>query len=314
MELVNRYIAAIQRELPQAKQQEIGRELNANIMDKIDALSEQQGKLSDADIAQVLIDMGHPRQMARQFVPLQPLIDTTLMPLYKNALFMVLGVLFLLKVVDMTAAWISSADMGLISYLHGLASGFIESSCFAFTTITLSFAFMPADSNAKMCQQYTHWRPEQLPKAEPSWQYIAMSDIFTDLATYLFLLVVIWYPLWFSPEPLIQNSSLLSDSARNILQWASPVILLGLINSLWQLRLRIWSKPLLIGNILINLAAMLITLYLANSSPLLNVAPEQWQGVFSHEQIEHRAMISLFIIALFPAWEVLRDILRLKKL
>ena len=31
MELVERYIAAVQRELPESKRQEIGRELNANI-------------------------------------------------------------------------------------------------------------------------------------------------------------------------------------------------------------------------------------------------------------------------------------------
>lgn len=313
MELVNRYIAAVQRELPQAKQQEIGRELNANIMDQIDALTEQQGKLGDEDIADLLIKMGHPRQVAHQFSPLQPLIDTTLMPLYKNTLFMVLGILFLLKVVGMTAAWLSSVDMGFIGYLHGLASGFIESACFAFTAITLAFAFMPVNSAKASCKQ-SKWRPELLPKAEPSWQYIDLSDIFTDLATYVFLLLVVWYPLWIAPETLPQNATLLSDSARLILQWASPVIVLGLLNSLWQLRIRIWSKFLLLGNIVINFAAMLIILYLANSSPLLNVAPEQWQGVFSHKQVEHSAMVALFIIALFPAWEVLRDILRLKKL
>jgi hypothetical protein len=126
MELVKRYIAAVQRELPKEKQQEIGRELNANIMDQIDALTEQQGQLSDAQLSALLIDMGHPSQVARQFVPLQPLINTDLMPMYKNTLFMVLGILFLLQTVKTTAAWLSSVDMGLISYLHGLASGFIE--------------------------------------------------------------------------------------------------------------------------------------------------------------------------------------------
>jgi hypothetical protein len=314
MELVKRYIAAVQRELPKEKQQEIGRELNANIMDQIDALTEQQGQLSDAQLSALLIDMGHPSQVARQFVPLQPLINTDLMPMYKNTLFMVLGILFLLQTVKTTAAWLSSVDMGLISYLHGLASGFIESACFGFTAITLAFVFMPARSTDESSNSHQNWRPEQLPKAEPSWQYIALSDIFTDLATYLFLLLVIWYPLWFLSEPLTANTSLLSDNARLILQWASPVILLGLVNSLWQLRVRIWSKSLLIGNVGINLAAVFIVLYLANCLPLLSVAPEQWQGVFSLAQLEHSAMVSLFIIALFPAWELLRDSLRLRKL
>lgn len=43
MDLVKRYIAAVQRELPDDKRDEIGRELKANIMDQLDALTEQQG-------------------------------------------------------------------------------------------------------------------------------------------------------------------------------------------------------------------------------------------------------------------------------
>ena len=45
MELVDRYIAAVQRELPEDKRQEISRELKANICDQLDALAEQ-GDLS----------------------------------------------------------------------------------------------------------------------------------------------------------------------------------------------------------------------------------------------------------------------------
>ena len=61
MELVKRYIAAVQRELPDTKRDEIGRELHANIMDQLDALQEQKGQLTDFDIAAVLKSMGHPR-------------------------------------------------------------------------------------------------------------------------------------------------------------------------------------------------------------------------------------------------------------
>ena len=54
MDLVTRYIAAVQRELPENKREEIGRELKANIMDQLDALAEEHGEISDADIAVAL--------------------------------------------------------------------------------------------------------------------------------------------------------------------------------------------------------------------------------------------------------------------
>ncbi|MFU8784191.1 hypothetical protein [Aliidiomarina sp.] len=39
MDIVERYIAAVQRELPEQKREDIGRELNANILDKIEAIA-----------------------------------------------------------------------------------------------------------------------------------------------------------------------------------------------------------------------------------------------------------------------------------
>lgn len=83
MDLVKRYIAAVQRELPDTKRDEIGRELKANIMDQLDALAEKQGALTDADIAEVLKRMGRPRTVAQQFAPPQPLISLEYMPLYQ---------------------------------------------------------------------------------------------------------------------------------------------------------------------------------------------------------------------------------------
>jgi hypothetical protein len=65
MELVQRYVAAVQRELPEPKREEIGRELQANIMDQLDALAEQNGALTQDDIASVLKQMGHPRTVAQ---------------------------------------------------------------------------------------------------------------------------------------------------------------------------------------------------------------------------------------------------------
>ena len=314
MEMVNRYVAAVQRELPRAKQQEIGRELKANIMDKIDALSEQQGPLNEQDIAELLINMGHPRTVARQFVPLQPLFSTSLMPLYKHTMFMVLGILFLLQVVDSTAAWLSATNSGLLWFFHSLAGGFMEAACFAFTSITLGFMAMSLNSPEQGCATKRNWRPEQLPAAGPHWQQIPMSDIFTDLATYLFLLLVVWYPLWSADTGAALDSTLMSNDMRGMLQWVSPVIFLGVLNSLWQLRMRIWSKPLLLCNIALNGAATLIVLYLASNVTLINMLPDEKLWVFNYEYVEHSAMISLFIIALFPGWEVVRDIYRLKKL
>lgn len=314
MELVKRYIAAVQRELPEAKRDEIGRELSANIMDQLDALAEQQGALTEADIAALLKQMGHPRKVAQQYVPPQPFINASYMALYKNTLFMVLGILFVLHLVEVTTHWLSSADMGLISYVFALFGGFIDEACFGFTSITLAFWLMSRQQPAANTNCGANWQPEKLPPAGPGWQHIALQDIFTDLASYIFLLVVIWYPLHMSAEQLAQSALLLSSNVRLILQYSTPVIVLGIVHSLWQLRQRLWSRSMLATHVLLNAAIAAIALYLASTSPLLQLNTERWLGVFNLQQIERSAMITLVIIALFPAWEALRDSLRLRNL
>jgi hypothetical protein len=41
---------------------------------------------------------------------------------------------------------------------------------------------------------------------------------------------------------------------------------------------------------------------------------EQWRGVLEVGQLERSVMITLVIIAMFPLWEVGRDLMRFKKL
>ncbi|MDT8427464.1 MAG: hypothetical protein RQ757_01715 [Pseudomonadales bacterium] len=314
MNLVQRYIAAVQRELPEAKREEIGRELNANIMDQLDALREQQGNLEDAHIATVLKQMGHPRTVAQQFVPPQALISPGYMSLYRHTLFMVLGILFLLQVAGTTVEWLSSSQMGLFQYLRSLANGFLEDAMFAFSTITLGFWVMSRQQPNRQASCEQDWQPEQLPDAGPGWQHISLQDVFTDLATYLFLLVIIWYPLWLSPEQLANSRLIFNDSFYEFLRWASPLVLFGIVFSLLQLRRRFWNRALLGANIVLNSLFVLVILLLATNGPYLQENIEQWRGVFEPGKLERSVMITLVIIAMFPLWEVGRDLIRFNKL
>ncbi|MDX1677933.1 hypothetical protein [Arsukibacterium sp.] len=316
MELVKRYIAAVQRELPEQKRQEIGRELQANIMDQFDALAEQQGsELTEQQVANMLKTMGHPQHVARQFCPVQPLIPARLMPLYKHTMLMVLGVLLVLQVVFMTKAWLMGGDFGLIRFVIGLASGFIEDAVFGFTAITLGFALMPENTQPLQCKTTHQWQPEDLPPVGASWQHISLSNIFSDLATYAFLLLIVWLPLWqqwFAGDNSV--NSVFTEQSLQMLMWFSPVIVVGVLSSLWQLQRRLWTKPLLQLNIVVNGAIVCLLLLLTAAGPLLQLDTQRWIHYFSPQKLQDSIRLGLVIIALFPGYEVIRDMLRLRKL
>jgi len=313
MELVERDVAAVQRELPESKRQEIGRELHANIMDQLDALKEQQGQLSGDDIAAVLKQMGHPRTVAYQFIPPKALVAAEDMPLLKHTLYMVLGVLFVLQVIGATTHWIGSIDGNLIRFLLQLAAGFMEDACFAFTAVVLSFAALNGSGHKLGNCSGKDWSPKNLPGADLGWQHINLSDIFTDLATCLFLLVVIWYPLWMSPAEFAARSVTFTDTALLMLQWFSPVIVLSVLLSLWQLQQRIWDRRLLLSSVAINLAFTVFLVVLAFSGPLLQAGPAELNSLFSVLQLEKSFTYGLLITACFPGYEGVRDLMRLRQ-
>ncbi|MBS0042296.1 hypothetical protein KFE26_08240 [Shewanella sp. M16] len=317
MELVDRYIAAVQRELPENKRQEIGRELKANICDQLDALSEQ-GELTEAQIVAVLKQMGHPCKVAQQFVPAVPIIASEDIPLFKHTLFTVLGVLFVLQVVGGTTQWLGSAGGDLLGFIHHIAKGFIGDACLAFTAILLAFWSFSAQGKPLSGSNCQKWQPQNLPKVGPGWQHISLSDVFTDLATYLFLLLVIWCSVWMSSEQLAARTVIFSVNAQQLLQWFSPIILLSMANSLWQLRRRVWTTELLLANMGINLAYASFLVFLAFSSPLLQSQVQnqgaELNGEFTLLQLEHWLSYTLVIAAMFPGYEVIRDGLRWRKL
>ncbi|GHG62498.1 hypothetical protein GCM10010919_07850 [Alishewanella longhuensis] len=312
MDLVTRYIAAVQRELPENKRDEIGRELNANIRDQLDALAEQKGELSDDDSAAVLLQMGHPRDVAQQFVPPQPLISLAYMPVYRYTLYMVLGILFVLQIIASTSAWLHS-QFGLLLYLKSVASGFIGDACLAFTAITVTYMLLSREP-AAAAKAKPNWHPRQLPAVGPGWQTISLQNIFTDLGTYAFLLVMIWYPLWFSPEQLDAQRISLSEPARQFLAWCTPVLLAGIVLNIGQLKQRFWNRPMLMANILVNSALVVILLYLAINVPLLQIKVDVWPYAFDWESLQFSIVLCLLITACFPAYELGRDLLRLKRL
>ncbi|MGX5915177.1 HAAS signaling domain-containing protein [Aliidiomarina sp. Khilg15.8] len=305
MDMVERYIAAVQRELPEKKRDDIGRELKANILDQIEALEAQQGRVSDAKVAEVLKAMGHPRNVALQFCPPTPLVTTRLMPLYLLTLYMVLGVLFVISTIEITGHWLGGADISLFSFVKGLASNFLESAYFAFTAVTIGFAVMSRSGkqDATDSAGCSSWSPERLPPAGKSWQHISLQDIFTELATLLFLVMVIWYPLF---QPDSDALRIFTTEAMSILAWFTPVIVIAIAHSLWQLRTRLWSPPMLMLNIGINCAFLVASVWLL-TNPVLQIDEAVWRDGLGVAIAERGIQVLLGTVALIVAYEIVRD-------
>lgn len=58
-DIIERCVAAVKRELTANKRDDIARELEANTVDKVEALETEYGSLSKEQLSKLLIDMGN---------------------------------------------------------------------------------------------------------------------------------------------------------------------------------------------------------------------------------------------------------------
>jgi hypothetical protein len=103
MKLVDRYVAAIARELPQNQAEEIAAELRDALLSKIEDREGDLGRpLTEKEVGQLLIDFGHPLVVAGSYRKTQYLIGPDLFPMWFATMRFVLafsGALLLLSVV-----------------------------------------------------------------------------------------------------------------------------------------------------------------------------------------------------------------------
>ena len=318
MELLERYLSAVARELPESLRDEISRELKANLLDSAEQKEQELGRvLNGSEWAELLRQCGHPARVARQFAPARPLVAADDMPLLWHVLAMVIGVIFVFEVVEASARLVFS-DPNPFRFVFQLLADVIRQGCFVFAVIVISFWLAAQDGRSLSSRYAQLWEPSQLPKAEQSWRYIRLSDVFTDLATYIFVLVLTTLPVWMS-DAQQQGLLLVFNSDAQLWLWFfSPVMALSVAFCFWQLQRRLWSKAMLKTAIAVNLSwfALLIWLgmqYPLWQQPLLEARQQPLDGLLTHLQLERGFSWGLLVSALFPGYEVVRDSLRLRR-
>jgi len=157
MELLDRYLQAVEFWLPKRQRQDIIAELSEDLRSQIEEKETELGrKLNDAEVEEILNRCGAPMTVASRYRPQQFLIGPTLFPIYR----FVLGVLLIGCIVPRFLLWLGfllldPADRG---YLHmdNLGTTVLY---FAFFT-TLVFAIMER-SGVKL--EINTWNPRKLP-------------------------------------------------------------------------------------------------------------------------------------------------------
>lgn len=315
MELVDRYISAVQRYLPEEKRSEIGRELSSHLLDQLDVQQDELGrKLTDDEVAATLQQWGHPRQVAMKYVPATPLVSSELMPVYKQTLIYVIGLIFLLQCLGSSIQMLQADYFKLVQFIFQLIFGFFDTAATAFMVVTLVFYAYSASGTDQSWLLSNRWRVQDLPPVSRPWQQMRISDLLTDLATSLFLLLLLWPSWWMSAETLATTRVMLAPELQQWVPAISAFLVVAVLANLWWLFRPYWTHLTLSINIAINLVFCCCFLAIWTWSTVLIGTENPLPRLLTMDDLNRVVHGILLFAGLFCLYEVARDLYRLRLL
>jgi hypothetical protein len=315
MELVDRYIQAVQRYLPKENRADIGRELSSHLLDQLESQQDAlDRRLTDDEVAATLQSWGHPRQVAMKYVPPTPLVSSELMPVYKQTLIYVLGLIFLLQCLGSSVAFLQADYFRILQFLLQLLFGFFDTAATAFMVVTLVFYAYSASGADHRWLLSNQWRVQDLPPVSRSWQQMSTTDLLTDLATSAFLLLILWPSVWMSAETLASTRVAFNPALQQWVPVLTALLVTAVLTNLYWAFRPYWTKISLSINVGLNILFSISFLALWWSSSLLVATDNPLPRLLTIADLDRVARNICLFAGLFCLYEVGRDLYRLWQL
>lgn len=193
MELLDRYLQAVEFWLPKRQRQDIIAELSEDLRSQMDDKAAELGrKLNDAEVEAILKRCGSPLVVASRYRPQQYLIGPTLFPVYK----FVLGVLLVGCVVPRFLIWLGFLllDPAHRGYLH-MENMWLTVLYFTFFT---SLAFVIIERSGVKLDALDYWNLRKLPPVRDPNRISRSGPLFEIGAAVIFN---VWFVEIFWPRP-----------------------------------------------------------------------------------------------------------------
>lgn len=161
-DLIERYVAAVARELPEAQRADIAAELRDELMSEVEAREDALGRpLTRQELESVLVEFGNPLVVAGRYRKVQHLIGPEMFPFWWAALRAVLLVVLALHLALVFLVIVGG--QGVPEVVERATPSLFDTLVFAFGAVTLVCA---AIERSGKVGALTRWKPVSLPPAE----------------------------------------------------------------------------------------------------------------------------------------------------
>lgn len=285
MNLLDKYVAAVGKNLPGKNRQDIEAELHSTLEDMLEDRSQQSGRpVDDAMVAELLKEYGAPDKVAAGYGPTRYLIGPRLFPMFEMVLKIVWTVLFAVSLFSFAISFSAHPEgAGFISSLGQFFMQLIMGLITAFGNIVIIFAILERTLPASEFEdEHKEWDPAQLDK-EPDPQRVKPAELivgilFTAAALVIFNLYPEVIGVGFMTEGRWTFVPLLSQAFFSYLPWINLLSVLQIVLNLVLLRQGTWQIATRLFNIALDIAGIVLAYAMLTGPSLVNLAPTTLTG------------------------------------
>ncbi|HJR79828.1 MAG TPA: hypothetical protein VJ821_07135 [Anaerolineales bacterium] len=320
MNLIDRYIAAVGRHLPEKDRSDIEAEIRSMIEDMLDERRERGHGIKSTDekvIAETLEELGNPRLLAFKYAPPKRyLIGPEWYEGYIKILQRILFTAVPVVAVVMFTLTLAKNPLALGSALGEAAYSVFSVGIQILFWVTLVFVLLERSDEKPEglpAPGSRAWTIDQLPEL-PRKRQISIAESVMNIVTYLF--GMIWIVLPIAMDWLQTESNPVPFLHPNLWDFWLPVffVLMGLtlIHEVFQLKIGNWTPALTITNVILGLISILYIAALVITQDVIN--PAFLDMLATRGAVELREVvtwtvdISAAIIAGIYVWDIIHSI------
>jgi hypothetical protein len=203
MDLLERYLQAIGKYLPEATRDDTLAELRANLLEQMDARSEELGRpLADSDVTTILRAHGKPELVALRYLPQRSLIGPTIYPFYQYTVRKALPLVLFAYVVAHALPLITTPNAAHFKAILGSAAlGLVPTLLLFFAIMTIVFAMFESGQR-KYGAGASEWDPAKLPVVQHPGQKKERSlpsrvaDLCVHCLWMVYVFLIPFHPYW----------------------------------------------------------------------------------------------------------------------
>lgn len=334
MNLIDRYVAEVGRNLPLLKgREDIEKELKSTLEDMLEDRAQKTGQTrNDAMEVEVLKEYGSPQKVASTYNPHPYLIGPKMFPFYLFVLKIVLTVVVSVMLVLAGVQAVSDTPFMGADFVKIIGQGLgnaLSAAIAAFGNVTLVFVILERvlpDKEIGGFNDEKEWDPASLAK-EPDPDSVSRSElIFEVVFTFVALAILNVYPQWLGMFFFAGDEQvfipMFTEKFFQFVPWINITLVAQILLDIYLLRNAIWNLPARIFKILIEAASLTLTVIIFRTPGIIGFSAESFaNGPFQPEQAEIFMTIATYmfpvimaIVIIIQSIELVKAVYRLFKM